>query len=86
LNPAAAAGNEPRDEILDDLLKDERRAQEIIQWFQLNEHVDVSTLDLAELEQIFAEHGPGTTLANDHEPYPNVRIISFIFFLNYTAF
>jgi hypothetical protein len=43
--------------------------------------VDVSTLDLAQLEQIVAEHGPGTTLANSHEPYPNVSIISFIFSL-----
>jgi hypothetical protein len=76
LNPttSSAGGGDTGDKILDDLLVDERRAKEIIEWFRVNQQVDVSTMDLPELEQLFAEQGPGTTLGQDHEPYPHVRI------------
>jgi hypothetical protein len=72
LDTGPATVDNTRDEILDELLKDERRVKEIIEWFQQNKRIDVSTLDLPELEKLFAEQGPGTTLTDDHDPYPNV--------------
>ncbi|KAG8793962.1 hypothetical protein FRC12_001021 [Ceratobasidium sp. 428] len=65
---------EPRDEILEELQHDKARTKEIIEWFKTNQGIDVSTLDLPELKNLFGEQGPGTTLSKHHNPYPNIQI------------
>jgi hypothetical protein len=74
LTTSSAGGGNTGDKILDDLLVDERRTKEIIDWFQVNQQVDVSTMDLPELEQLFTEQGPGMTLGQDHNSTKTSRV------------
>jgi hypothetical protein len=60
------------DAILQAVQEEERHRDELINWFKKNRGLRFDTLDLPELEQLFAEQGPGTTLPPNHNPYPNV--------------
>ncbi|KAG9087806.1 hypothetical protein FRC06_002355, partial [Ceratobasidium sp. 370] len=63
------------DPLAQELDEDERQRQEHITWLtQRCPGRDFSTLDLDELEQLRREFGPGPTLEQGHNQYPNVRV------------
>jgi hypothetical protein len=62
------------DEILEGVLAEEHEWKAELAWFAKHyPKREVSTLDLEELVQLHCELGPGPTLPDNHNPYPNVR-------------
>lgn len=75
MNASIGAGLQgPTDDILQGVLEEEREWKEEIAWFAKHYPTrNVATLDLEELVQLRRELGPGPTLPQNHNPYPNVR-------------
>ncbi|CAE6420405.1 unnamed protein product [Rhizoctonia solani] len=74
---ASIGAHDPTDFQLQELLQEEREWEEDMAWFKKHrpdQLKQVSTLTPTELRQYRRELGPGPTLQQDHNPYPNVHV------------